>query len=168
MPVNHGAGISDYYRCKRENEVACSDCKSAAAEYERNRRAANIEHHKRIEKEWRDRNVEKARASEKRWRDANPEKQREKHRRKRARKKEVESEPYTDADILHVYGIACHICEETIDLKAPRSCGTPGWERGLHLDHVISLKLGGADTIYNVKPSHGLCNIQKSAKTWLK
>lgn len=81
----------------------------------------------------------------------------------RAAKFLTKTEPYQEADILHIYGIACHICEETIDLKAPRKVGEEGWERSLHMDHVIPLSKGGTDTIDNVLPSHASCNLRKSA-----
>ena len=83
-------------------------------------------------------------------------------RKRRAIQLSVESEPYTEADVLHLYGIECHICEKTIDLSAPRKVGVEGWEQGLHLDHVVALAKGGNDTLTNVKPSHGLCNIKKN------
>ena len=82
----------------------------------------------------------------------------------RAAKVESEHDDYSVADILHIYGIECYLCEETIDLKAPRRVGIEGWERGLHLDHVQSLKRGGLDTIDNIKPTHAVCNIRKSAR----
>ena len=84
-------------------------------------------------------------------------------RKRRAIQKSVESEHYTDADVLHLYGIECHICKETIDLGAPRKPGVECWEKGLHLDHVVSLAKGGNNTLTNVKPAHGLCNLRKSA-----
>ena len=83
-------------------------------------------------------------------------------RKRRATERFVDSEPYSEADILHLYGTGCHICGLGIDLKAPRKAGIEGWEQGLHLDHVISLSRGGTDTIENVKPSHAICNIRKS------
>ena len=84
-------------------------------------------------------------------------------RKRRASKKDTEFDEYTYQDILHIYGIECHICHESIDLTAPRRVGDEGWELGLHLDHVVSLKRGGTDTLDNVKPSHAICNIKKSA-----
>ena len=37
-----------------------------------------------------------------------------------------------------------------------------GWQRGLHLDHVVPLSKGGSDLIANVKPSHAQCNLKKN------
>jgi 5-methylcytosine-specific restriction endonuclease McrA len=83
-------------------------------------------------------------------------------RNRRARKLAVDSDKYLESDILHIYGIECHICQETIDLTAPRQVGTTGWEKGLHLDHVIPLAKGGSDTVDNVRPAHGICNVKKN------
>ncbi len=68
-----------------------------------------------------------------------------------------------EKDILEKYGTSCHICKNPIDLDAPRQVGKEGWEEGLHIDHVIPLSRGGDNTIENVKPSHGYCNITKNA-----
>jgi len=85
-------------------------------------------------------------------------------RTRRAAKAGVESEPYNARTIVKLYGSICHICKEQIDLKAARQVGRKGWERGLHLDHVIPISKGGADLIPNIRPSHGLCNIRKNAR----
>jgi len=54
--------------------------------------------------------------------------------------------------------------QKPIDLNAPRRVGIEGWELGLHLDHVIPLSKGGYDTIDNIRPTHGICNIRKGAR----
>lgn len=132
----------------------------------------------RNSKVWRARYPEKAREKTAKWRLANPEKTREINKRsrdnspgkamrdwrtRRARLASVLSERYTEQDILIRWGNSCHLCCELIDLDAPRSPGVPGWERGLHLDHVVAISKGGPDTIENVKPAHGLCNLKKNA-----
>lgn len=68
---------------------------------------------------------------------------------------------YTDLEVLDTYGHNCHICLKKIDLDAPRRTGIPGWENGLHIDHLQPVSYGGLDTIENVRPSHGLCNLRK-------
>jgi 5-methylcytosine-specific restriction endonuclease McrA len=161
----HGAKVSDYYRCRKVNVTACQKCKDAAAEYERNRRLSNIEHYKTVEKAWRDRNLKKARETERRYRQNNPELQKRKDRIKRARKKNVLSAPYLTKDVIDLWGVDCHICGLSIDMRITRRCGEIGWEEGLHLDHVIPLSKNGPDIISNVKPSHARCNLEKSAKT---
>lgn len=85
-------------------------------------------------------------------------------RKRRALKFANGHEAYTTQQVLDTYGTDCHICLEPIDLDAPRKQGEPGWEKGLHLDHVLPLKLGGPDKLANVKPAHGECNIRKNAR----
>jgi len=70
-------------------------------------------------------------------------------------------EKYTDEDIFNRWGRDCHICGGAIDFDAPRAIRFKGWEMGLHMDHVIPLHKGGSDTIENVKPAHGICNLKK-------
>lgn len=67
-------------------------------------------------------------------------------------------------DIVSTYGTTCHICLEPIDMFAPRKVGVPGWERGFHREHVISLADGGANTLENCRPAHGICNLTKKRK----
>lgn len=108
-----------------------------------------------------------------------PEKERERHRiqylknkdnkpsisrRRRAAKQQVLSEFYTASQVLEKYGTCCHICGTLINLDNPRRCGMDGWETGLQIDHLIPLSKGGADTLSNVRPAHGLCNARKGAK----
>lgn len=71
---------------------------------------------------------------------------------------------YTEADVLEKYGSNCHVCQTPIDLKANRQVGRPGWKKGLHIDHLVPILRGGPDTLENVRPAHGLCNISKGAK----
>ena len=78
--------------------------------------------------------------------------------------KENGQEIYTTTQVLERWGTKCHICDKEIDLNAPTQCGEKGWENGLHLDHVIPLSKGGPDTLDNVKPAHGKCNIAKGDK----
>lgn len=82
--------------------------------------------------------------------------------RKRAIKLGLESEWYSTKEVLEKYGTNCHICNNPVDLDAPRGTGKPGWENGLQLDHVIPLSKGGPDILENIRPSHGRCNIIKS------
>lgn len=113
--------------------------------------------------------AEKERERVRLWREANPEKERERVRRSTARRRATArasvSEKYTETQILELYGSSCHICGDEIDLAAPRRSGVPGWERGLHMDHVVSFFHGGTDTLSNVRPSHGKCNLKKHTST---
>lgn len=72
--------------------------------------------------------------------------------------------PYTEEQVLETYGTNCNICSLPVDLKAARKVGLPGWENGLHIDHVLPISKGGPDTLENVRPTHGLCNITKNNK----
>lgn len=84
---------------------------------------------------------------------------------RRARIMETTTEKLTVSGILLEHGTDCHICKTEIDLKAPRQPGTPGWEHGLHLDHVLALVNGGTHTLDNVKPAHAVCNLRKWSKS---
>ena len=76
-----------------------------------------------------------------------------------------EFEQFSEQDVLDQWGTDCHICGDSIDLVAPRQQGVlPGWQDGLHLDHVRPLCVGGGHTLSNVKPSHAVCNLRKSKK----
>lgn len=65
-------------------------------------------------------------------------------------------------EFLREYAIVlCVECGDTIDLNAPRHTGAEGWERGLQIDHKIAIAAGGLDTLDNLSPTHGLCNLKK-------
>ena len=147
----------------------------SAAYYQRNKekiaayRVANREKNKAWKAEYYLRNQEKIRQywedNKERtaaWRKATPELSRQNVHKRRARKLAVATEPYTTQQILDLYGTDCHICHEPIDLDAPRATHHKGYERGLHLDHVIPLVKGGTDLMENVKPAHALCNLKKN------
>lgn len=106
-------------------------------------------------------NAEKYREQSRLWRANNPERFAIQWRQARARRAEVRTAPYTIEEVLEKYGTNCHLCNQPIDLQAPRWTGASGWENGLHLDHVIRIRDGGSDTIENVKPAHGACNLKK-------
>jgi 5-methylcytosine-specific restriction endonuclease McrA len=85
--------------------------------------------------------------------------ERAKNRRRRANK----SIPYNELQVIATYGGNCYMCGLAIDFMAPRKAGIPGWEIGLHIDHLVPISKGGPDVLENVRPSHGLCNLQKYA-----
>lgn len=99
------------------------------------------------------------------WRMSNPEASNELGRRhsnrRRARRLNNGVEPYTETQVLEKYGALCHLCDKEIDLTAPRRAGVDGWENGLHIEHLIPIVAGGTDSLENVRPSHGLCNLKK-------
>lgn len=116
----------------------------------------------RSNRSWVEKNKEKVSGYKTSWRKSNPEKYREYDRKRRALKKESIAEPYSENQVLLIYGSACHICKKEINLLSKRSVGALGWQNSLHIDHVIPISKGGEDTIDNVRPSHAICNLKKS------
>lgn len=151
----HGVTIGDYYRCKKQNPVACIDCKAVAAKYMRERKKANPELH-------REQRREQMRRYYERYPHKKTELNRRRDRRKRARDKGLTTVNFSTKDVLDLWGTDCHICGKGIDMRITRNCGETGWENGLHLDHVIPHAKGGHNIISNVKPSHAKCNLDKS------
>lgn len=133
---------------------------------EKNYRQRSPEVFARKDKKYYEANKERHKANNKAWKENNPEKYAELNRRKehvrRARKNNNGHSPYTEAEMLNLYGTLCHLCSLEIDMDAPRKVGVEGWEKGLHIDHLIPISKGGPDTLENVRPAHGLCNIEKS------
>jgi hypothetical protein len=130
-------------------------------EKDRERRAANPERYKKQHQEYYRKNKDKLCESKKEWIKNNPNHRSEVDRRRRARKANNGYEKYTEEQVLLTYGSNCHICLNPIDLTAERQTGRPGWEEGLHIDHYIPIAKGGPDTLANVRPSHGRCNLLK-------
>lgn len=118
----------------RNKENSCDLCRIASVEYGR---------------KYGQKNLEKGRLAS---------------RKRRSSKQNNGYEFYLEGQVLEKYGTDCHICDESIDLTAPRQVGKLGWERGLHIDHVIPISKGGADTIEQVRPSHASCNLTKGNK----
>lgn len=96
-------------------------------------------------------NKEKYLARRKRYKANNRLKINEQKRRRHAKIIGTKTEPVSYEKILEVYGMWCHICQEEIESKTD-----------LHMDHVIPLSKGGTHTYTNIKPSHALCNMQKT------
>ena len=132
LAQQHGTTTGDYDRCRKLNGKACQPCRDVMAAYIR-----------QYSKQNREKVTSWNRASDNR------------------RRRNVEAAAYLLQDVFDRWGTDCHICNEPVDLTAPRQCGVPGWERGLHLDHVVPLSKGGPDTLDNVKPTHARCNLDK-------
>jgi hypothetical protein len=124
----------------------------------------NPEKRKEHSRNWAKRNRTTMREYNKWYRETFPHKGAERARRRRAKKSNNGYTVYTEQEVLELHGISCHICNLPIDLTAPRSTSKPGWEKGLHIDHLIPIAKGGPDTLENVRPAHGLCNISKGDK----
>ena len=116
---------------------------------------------KKSKKKWVKNNPDKVKATTQRYLKKHPEKSLAKNRKRRADKKNVEHENYSTEDIINIYGTKCYLCKKEIDLSATRRTGFGNWQDGLQLDHVIPISKGGSDTIKNVRPAHGLCNLRK-------
>lgn len=157
--------LEDYPTDKNRTNGKYPYCKPCANSKGKEYRLANPEKRKetseRCDKSYRARFPERIKAYNKRRYAETSEAWEAAGRRRRARLAEVEHEEYTVQTILETWGTNCHICEEPIDLEAPRSVWYEGWEKGLQLDHVIPISKGGPDIISNVKPSHGGCNRRK-------
>jgi 5-methylcytosine-specific restriction endonuclease McrA len=115
-------------------------------------------------KKYREANRAKVNLGNRDWEDRNPDMLRRRAARRRARVAQSRSEIYTEEQVFEMYGTDCYLCSEPIDFSAPRRVGKKGWERGLHIEHVIPITAGGSDTLENVRPSHGLCNLSKGSK----
>lgn len=105
---------------------------------------------------------EKERTQKRAWRKANKDKRARQQTRRKARLRGSNAEFYTEQEVLSTYGTNCHICNEAIDMLASRRSGFGNWELGLHIDHLISLANGGADSLVNVRPAHAICNLKKN------
>ncbi len=128
-------------------------------------RAEHIkEYQRQFQLNYRKNHPEKLRASyEKRYKE-NREYYNNGARVRRAKELSAYREPYSVEDVLRMWGSACHLCGELVDLDAPRhavSKNNEGWQRGLHLDHVVPIGQGGPDIVENVKPAHASCNLSR-------
>ena len=161
-----------YRRHRKNNEMPCEVCIKANAEYSLLLYHLNPETRKKSSMMWYEKNKYKKFNTNKAWKENNLDKKnvsdlRARHRR-RARKLNNGFSFYKEDEVIKQYGSICHICNENIDLSLPRKTSIKGWENGLHIDHVIPLSKGGSDTIDNVRPAHGLCNLKKHASTLSK
>lgn len=86
------------------------------------------------------------------------------NRLRRASKLGNDYQPYTLDQVIERYGDVCYLCNGRIDMLAARKPGQDGWENGLHLDHVLDISAGGPDSLDNVRPTHGICNLKKPRK----
>jgi hypothetical protein len=178
-----------YNQHTRDKTPRCEACKAAGREYAAQWRSNMPESSKQKNREaqaryrslnpdknaarislFKELNPEKSGKYAAAWRSANLERARELGRlqehKRRAFKMNGVHNPYSEDEVIERYGKDCHICKGEVELSAPRQVGVDGWEFGLHLDHLLPLSKGGTDSIENVRPAHGLCNLQKSSKVW--
>ena len=146
LSLDHGAGEWVYRECKKYEMGPCEPCVQALKKY-------NKEYRSRPEVATRIKEYNRT----------------SRNKNNKTRFKKLETTPeysfYSANTVIAKYGSLCHLCGEDIDLNAPRQTGVDGWDRGLHIDHVIPLSKGGKDTLENVRPSHGWCNLSKSNKS---
>ena len=156
-----------YRRHRKNKETPCEVCINANAKYSLFLYHLNPENRKKSSIEWYRHNKLKRANTNKIWKENNPDKKnasdlRARHRR-RARKLNNGSSFYKEEEVIALYGSICHICNKNINLSLPRKTSMEGWENGLHIDHVVPLSRGGSDTLENVRPAHGACNLKKHA-----
>jgi 5-methylcytosine-specific restriction endonuclease McrA len=100
-------------------------------------------------------------ARQAKYRSDNLDKVRARERSKNRKRRASITTDYNELQVIATYGINCHLCGLSIDFMAPRKCGVEGWEFGLHIDHLLPISKGGSDTLQNVRPTHGVCNLRK-------
>ena len=159
---------SHYSYCKECNVVRVLEWRKLNKEKynETQRKYTNSE--KPRDRSWEKNNKEKVKEQKKAWALKNKkhinEQARLSDRKRRVQKQNNGFSKYSEQEVLIIYGIDCYLCNVSIDLNAPRQVGKPGWEKGLHIDHLVPISKGGPDTLENFRPAHGLCNLRKSQK----
>lgn len=145
------AYANSYYRRNKE----------AINKKARAKRAADPEADREYKRQYYEANKERINKLSNVWRKEHPEISRRAKQKRRAAKRGSHHSHYTIEQVLEKYGTDCYLCGEPIDLTAPRWTAKPGWQNGLHIDHAIRIADGGADSLENVRPTHGFCNLKK-------
>jgi 5-methylcytosine-specific restriction endonuclease McrA len=86
------------------------------------------------------------------------------HNRKRRAHNFLANKIILKHEILEAYGDVCYLCNCKIDLTISGKPGLPGWQLGLHIDHVIPVSQGGPTVLENLRPTHGVCNLRRKKK----
>lgn len=154
--TNSGYSAHHYYK----NLPPCDPCKIVRKEYLNQWHKEHPSYRKDKWNEFKNANPD----YKKDYHKANPEQSRQDARRRRAKVRSVESKLYTEAEVLDLYGLLCHLCNGAIDFNSSRKQGKGDWKMGLHIDHLIPISSGGGNTLENVRPSHALCNLQKGVR----
>ena len=153
-----------YMRHYKNKEIVCDLCKVAVNEYQQNMRIKHKDNVLKRNKEYHYKNRDSILTKKREYSKNNKEISRRGDRKRRAQKIQNGFEFYTEQQVIETYGNECYLCNSRIDLKAARQIGKLGWQNGLHIDHLIPISKGGPDTLENVRPTHGLCNITKNNK----
>lgn len=151
-------------------EIPCDNCLEARRNYGNEWAKNNPEKVRQKDLRYAETHKEKLNEKKRRYRQEHPEKSREQSSRRRARQYGFGYTYFNESDVISSNtvedALPCHICSEPIDLSAPRHIGEEGWEKGLHLDHLVPLAKGGTHTPDNIRPAHGLCNLKKHTKDY--
>ena len=163
-----------FYKHRTSLHAKCKICynkyqskKQQTPEYKAKRLerlSSQREHINKRQREYYAANPDKWNEYYKNWGKARPDAALARVHRRRARKLNNGTEPYTRVDMLNKYGSICYLCKLPIDLSVSGKVGSPGWENGLHIEHITPLVAGGPDILENVRPSHGKCNLNKGTK----
>lgn len=144
---NNSDARKDYSRAWREANPEAS--KTALKDY----RITNREKRNQASAIWRESNSEKAKQNFASWADANPESSRIRAQNRRARK-------IANGGVLS-NGLASKLFE--LQKGKCACCGEPLGDN-YHLDHIMPLALGGANTDDNIQLLRPKCNLQKNTK----
>jgi len=125
--------------------------KDAASERSRKWRQLNAEYNITRMAKWHEDHKDRALERNRQWRKENPEKRKVTKHRRYARQQNAKGSftPEQWALLLSFYGNKCLCCGSSDDICA---------------DHVISLKVGGENTIENLQPLCRRCNSRKRTK----
>ena len=152
----------NFYSDKSQSSSWKPECRECTLALKRIYYQNNKDKLRQRSKDYRANNPEKWKQVRAGYRKRNPEKVQADRRIRYARKFGGSHKFYTVQEVLNLYGTNCHLCDLPIDLNAPRHTAKPGYQYGLHIDHVIRLADGGHDVIENVRPAHAICNQQKN------
>ena len=92
------------------------------------------------------------------WRSENPEKRRDHDARRRARKSGATVGVVDSLAVMERDKWLCHLCGK----KIPKDARWPD-RLSASVDHVVPLAQGGEHSMANVRASHAICNMRKSA-----
>lgn len=151
-----------WYSDKGQSSGWKPECRDCTLAIKKLYYANNKEMLRERSRKYRENNPELWKSIKARNRRANPEKTQSHRRTRYMRRFGGNHVFYTVNEVIETYGTHCHLCGLPVDMTAPRATWKKGWEYGLQIDHVIRLADGGDDTLENVRPAHGLCNMKKN------